>query len=600
MIHVVGVRRPRSPAGCSAINPFDQPDVEAAKKAARVAAGRAGRDADRHRPLWTVRSRCTRRTACCRRARPRSPTRCAAFLGTVPELGYLAVQAYLDRIADASAIVLRAELARRTGRADHVRLGSALPALHRPVPQGRPPERRVPAADRRGRPTTWQVPGPAVHAGHAAARAGARRRRRCWPSAAARCCGCTSPTGPRAWPTWSRPFRRSARDTQPGRTRCATRGTSGCPRIAGPCGLVIFGVTGDLSRKKLMPAIYDLANRGPAAAGLRARRLRPPRLGRRGLRPGRATTRSSSTRAPRSGRRSGTGWPRASGSCRARSTTTTRSTASTPPSPTSTGSAAPAATTRSTCRSRRARSRWCCKQLARSGLAAQDGRPVAPGGHREAVRPRPAVGDRAQRDRQRRLPRGVGVPHRPLPRQGDRAEHPGAAVRQPAVRADLERQLRRPRADHDGRGHRPRRPRRLLRRHRRRPRRDPEPPAAAARAHRDGGADLVLAPTSCAPRRSRSSTPTQLGRPARRDHRARPVHRRLAGRRAGARACKEEEGFDPDSTHRDLRGDHLRGRHPPLGRGAVLPAHRQAARAGASPRSRWCSSGPRTCRSTRR
>ncbi|HEX4701617.1 MAG TPA: glucose-6-phosphate dehydrogenase, partial [Pseudonocardiaceae bacterium] len=34
------------------------------------------------------------------------------------------------------------------------------------------------------------------------------------------------------------------------------------PRIAGPCGVVIFGVTGDLSRKKLMPAIYDLANRG--------------------------------------------------------------------------------------------------------------------------------------------------------------------------------------------------------------------------------------------------------------------------------------------------------------------------------------------------
>ena len=34
------------------------------------------------------------------------------------------------------------------------------------------------------------------------------------------------------------------------------------PRIAGPCGVVIFGVTGDLARKKLMPAIYDLANRG--------------------------------------------------------------------------------------------------------------------------------------------------------------------------------------------------------------------------------------------------------------------------------------------------------------------------------------------------
>ncbi|MBS4729467.1 glucose-6-phosphate dehydrogenase [Mycobacterium sp. SM1] len=34
------------------------------------------------------------------------------------------------------------------------------------------------------------------------------------------------------------------------------------PRIAGPCSVVIFGVTGDLARKKVMPAIYDLANRG--------------------------------------------------------------------------------------------------------------------------------------------------------------------------------------------------------------------------------------------------------------------------------------------------------------------------------------------------
>lgn len=33
-------------------------------------------------------------------------------------------------------------------------------------------------------------------------------------------------------------------------------------RIAGPSTLVIFGVTGDLARKKLMPAVYDLANRG--------------------------------------------------------------------------------------------------------------------------------------------------------------------------------------------------------------------------------------------------------------------------------------------------------------------------------------------------
>ncbi len=42
------------------------------------------------------------------------------------------------------------------------------------------------------------------------------------------------------------------------------------PRMAGPSGLVIFGVTGDLARKKLLPAIYDLANRGllPPGFGL--------------------------------------------------------------------------------------------------------------------------------------------------------------------------------------------------------------------------------------------------------------------------------------------------------------------------------------------
>ena len=42
------------------------------------------------------------------------------------------------------------------------------------------------------------------------------------------------------------------------------------PKIAGPCVLVLFGVTGDLSRKKLMPAVYDLANRGllPPGFGL--------------------------------------------------------------------------------------------------------------------------------------------------------------------------------------------------------------------------------------------------------------------------------------------------------------------------------------------
>jgi glucose-6-phosphate 1-dehydrogenase len=34
------------------------------------------------------------------------------------------------------------------------------------------------------------------------------------------------------------------------------------PRVPDPCALVVFGITGDLASKKLLPAVYDLANRG--------------------------------------------------------------------------------------------------------------------------------------------------------------------------------------------------------------------------------------------------------------------------------------------------------------------------------------------------
>ncbi len=39
----------------------------------------------------------------------------------------------------------------------------------------------------------------------------------------------------------------------------------------------------------------------------------------------------------------------------------------------------------------------------------------------------------------------------------------------------------------------------------------------------------------------------------------------------------QEEGIAARLHHRDLRRDQARDRHPPVGRGAVLPAHRQAA-----------------------
>ena len=95
------------------INPFDQPDVEAAKVAARTlldgATGAAPQPAFVEGDVavhavgaWLPTGVSTLVEAL------------RALLTATPAHGYLAVQAYLDRIADASAAVLRAELARRT------------------------------------------------------------------------------------------------------------------------------------------------------------------------------------------------------------------------------------------------------------------------------------------------------------------------------------------------------------------------------------------------------------------------------------------------------------------------------------------------------
>jgi glucose-6-phosphate isomerase len=95
------------------INPFDQPDVEAAKKAARSLLDAPTADTtpsfvdgpvEVHAPEGMLAAGTDTLAGAL-----------AAFLATIPELGYLAVQAYLDRVADASAVVLRPELARRTG-----------------------------------------------------------------------------------------------------------------------------------------------------------------------------------------------------------------------------------------------------------------------------------------------------------------------------------------------------------------------------------------------------------------------------------------------------------------------------------------------------
>jgi glucose-6-phosphate isomerase len=95
-----------------AINPFDQPDVEAAKKAARALLDAP--TADTGEPSLVDGPVEVHGSV------PAGATTLSqvlqGFFAEVPDAGYISVQAYLDRIADASAIVLRPEIARRTGR----------------------------------------------------------------------------------------------------------------------------------------------------------------------------------------------------------------------------------------------------------------------------------------------------------------------------------------------------------------------------------------------------------------------------------------------------------------------------------------------------
>ena len=111
--------------------------------------------------------------------------------------------------------------------------------------------------------------------------------------------------------------------------------------------------------------------------------------------------------------------------------------------------------------------------------------------HREAVRARPGLGQAAQPRGRQGLPRVAGLSHRPLPGQGDRPQPAGLPVRQRDLRAALEPALRRPRADHRRGVDRDREPGRVLRTDRRLARRPPEPPPPARQPGRDGAAGDV-------------------------------------------------------------------------------------------------------------
>ncbi|MFC7343823.1 glucose-6-phosphate isomerase [Saccharopolyspora griseoalba] len=96
------------------INPFDQPDVEAAKKAARALLD-APTGAQQSAPALTEGAVEVHASGAWFSGASNLVEVLRAFTGAAPQAGYLAVQAYLDRLDDASAAVLRTELAKRTG-----------------------------------------------------------------------------------------------------------------------------------------------------------------------------------------------------------------------------------------------------------------------------------------------------------------------------------------------------------------------------------------------------------------------------------------------------------------------------------------------------
>ena len=236
------------------IDPFDQPDVESAKIAARsMLEGEPGRHPGRPHRRSGRGARARWRLAGRRRHAGRGRRRAARRRSTA-EQGYLAVMAYLDRIEHADLAEVRSTLAHRVRRP--VTFGWGPRFLHSTgqFHKGGPAEgvylqiTGEPAEDLPvpGKDYTFGRLISAQSAGDASVLADHGR-----PVLRLHL------TDPAAGLTALREALTSRlvnplRDPQDRRL----------PRIAGPCGLVIFGVTGDLSRKKVMPAIYDLASRG--------------------------------------------------------------------------------------------------------------------------------------------------------------------------------------------------------------------------------------------------------------------------------------------------------------------------------------------------
>ena len=120
--------------------------------------------------------------------------------------------------------------------------------------------------------------------------------------------------------------------------------------------------------------------------------------------------------------------------------------------------------------------------------------------HREAFWARPGKREGIEPRVGQRVSRRAGLPHRSLPGQRDGAEPAGVSLCQRHLRAHLEPALRGPRADHRGGDAGGREPRLLLRGSRGAARHGAEPHAAIADHDGDGTARLVRSGQRCARR----------------------------------------------------------------------------------------------------
>ena len=236
------------------INPFDQPDVESAKTAAR---GMLDDRPEPAPPAFTDGAVQVRTPAGSTLLDGVSTLAAAldALLAGLGPTGYVAVMAYLDRTRDTAAAALRVPLARRTGRP--VTFGWGPRFLHSTgqFHKGGPAvgvflqitgavddDLAVP-----GRDFTFGVLLGAQAAGDAAVLA-EHGRPVLQLHLTDRAAGLAQIRELLAVNHAPNPLR-DPRDRR-------------LPRVPEPCALVVFGVTGDLARKKLIPAVYDLANRG--------------------------------------------------------------------------------------------------------------------------------------------------------------------------------------------------------------------------------------------------------------------------------------------------------------------------------------------------